>query len=42
MQTTENRAELIELGSVSGDTQGASGVILEGFTLMPKEGITAD
>lgn len=42
MQTTDNRAELIELGSVSGDTQGASGVILEGFTLMPKDGITAD
>ena len=42
MQTTENRAELVELGTVSGDTQGAGGVILEGFTLMPKDGITAD
>lgn len=42
MQTTEDRTELVELGSVTADTQGAGGVILEGFTLMPKAGITAD
>ena len=43
MQRTENSAvELVELGSVTGDTQGQNGVILEGFTLMPKPGISAD
>lgn len=42
MQTTDNRAELIELGSVTADTQGEGGLVLEGFTLMPKPGISAD
>jgi hypothetical protein len=41
MQTTDNRApQLVELGSVTADTRGQGGVILEGFTLMPKAGIT--
>jgi len=43
MQTTDERhVELIELGSVSADTQGAGGPVLEGFIYMPKTGISAD
>ena len=42
MLKTDDRNELIELGSVTGDTQGPGGVILEGFTLMPKDAITAE
>lgn len=42
MFKTDDRSALIELGSVSGDTQGPGGVILEGFTLMPKDAITAE
>ena len=43
MQTTDERqAELIELGSVTADTQGAGGPVLEGFIYMPKTGISAD
>jgi hypothetical protein len=40
MQTNDNRRELLELGSVTADTRGQDGVILEGFTLMPKAGLT--
>jgi len=43
MQKTEDRqVELIELGSVTADTQGAGGPVLEGFDFMPKTGISAD
>lgn len=42
MHQTDDRIELVELGSVSRDTQGPGGVILEGFTFMPKDAITAD
>ena len=42
MQTTEDRAALVELGSVTADTKGEGGVLIETFTLMPKAGITAD
>lgn len=43
MQKTDDRPlELIELGSVTADTQGAGGPVLEGFIFMPKTGISAD
>ena len=43
MQTNDPRkAGLIELGSVTVDTLGQGGVIIEGFTLMPTAGITND
>ncbi len=42
MQRTEDRVELVELGSVTADTQGEGGVLIETFTLMPKAGISAD
>ncbi|HYJ53199.1 MAG TPA: hypothetical protein VEW04_08495 [Allosphingosinicella sp.] len=43
MQTNHpHDAGLIALGSVSADTLGQGGVILEVFTLMPKAGITND
>lgn len=42
MHKTEDRSELLELGSVTADTQGEGGVLIETFTLMPKAGITAD
>jgi hypothetical protein len=42
MQTEDRTSELVELGSVTADTQGQGGVILEGFTLIPKAGISAD
>lgn len=42
MHTTDERPdELIELGSVTRDTQGQGGVILEGFSFM-KTGISSD
>ena len=34
--------ELVELGSVSGDTQGEGGVEIEGFTLRPKAGLSPE
>ena len=34
--------QLVELGSVTSDTQGGDGVLIEGFVYMPKTGITAD
>jgi hypothetical protein len=43
MQTNDDRSvELIELGSVTGDTAGGQLAIPEGFTGMVKSGITAD
>ena len=43
MQKVEDRpCELIELGSVTADTQGAGGPVLEGFIFMPKTGLSAD
>ena len=43
MQTNEERhVVLIELGTVTADTQGAGGPDLEGFIWMPKTGISAD
>ncbi|HEX8223743.1 MAG TPA: hypothetical protein VF605_08010 [Allosphingosinicella sp.] len=43
MQKTEDRPiELIELGSVTTDTQGAGGPVVEGFIFMPRTGISAD
>jgi len=41
-KTDERQVELIELGSVTSDTQGAGGPVLEGFIYMPKTGISAD
>jgi predicted alpha-1,6-mannanase (GH76 family) len=38
----ESSEELVELGSVTADTQGGDGVLIEGFVYMPKTGITAD
>ncbi|HEX8443469.1 MAG TPA: benenodin family lasso peptide [Allosphingosinicella sp.] len=38
----ERKLELIELGSVSADTQGSGGPAIEGFTYQPKVGISAD
>jgi len=34
--------ELVELGSVTDDTHGEGGVEIEGFTLRPKGGISAE
>ena len=34
--------ELIELGSVSTDTQGGDEIRVEGFTLEPKPGLSAE
>ena len=43
MKTTNDTDEkLVELGSVTADTQGGDGVLIEGFIYMPKTGITAD
>jgi len=43
MQTLENRElELIELGSVTGDTLGEGGPYLESFIGMTKGTISAD
>lgn len=43
MQKTEERqVEPIELGSVTADTRGAGGPVLEGFIYMPRTGISAD
>lgn len=43
MKTIEtSRLELVELGSVTTDTQGAGGPVLEGFTYQPKTGISDD
>ena len=36
----ETPASLVELGSVSGDTQGDGGIYWEGFALQPHPGIS--
>lgn len=38
----EGQLELLELGSITADTQGAGGPVLEGFTYQPKIGISDD
>lgn len=38
----ERKLELVELGSIAADTQGAGGLAIEGFTYQPKTGISAD
>jgi hypothetical protein len=41
-KTDERKLELVELGSVTVDTQGGGAPVLEGFTYQPKTGISAD
>jgi len=38
--TNDHDEKLIELGSVTADTQGGDGALIEGFVYMPKQGIT--
>ena len=42
MEREHDNAGLVELGSVSGDTQGAGGIYWETFVLQPHAGISHD
>lgn len=39
---SERPTSLIELGSISGDTQGQGGIYWETFVLQPHQGISDD
>ena len=41
-KTDERKLELIELGSVTANTHGAGGPVLEGVTFRPITGISDD